>query len=104
MEWHDEDVTDGPAHEVGEAELMAKVVALPGAKLDGISRWMLANGIALTRRNWCEVNWGFDKTAEEIDGLVAGRGHAEELAEIPCCLSVEDGTPKARVIPIRRKG
>lgn len=64
---------------------------------------MPANGIALTRRNWCEVNWGFDKSSAEIDELAEGRGHAEDLAETPRYLSVEDDTPKARVITMRRK-
>ena len=68
----------------------------------------MKHGFALTRRNWCELNWGFDKSAEEIEALVEGRGNGDELAQIPRYLSGEDeeGNPippwkKARIIPIR---
>jgi len=52
------------------------------------------------------LNWGFDKTDEEIQELVEGRGNGEELAQIPRHLSGEDGNPippekKAKVISIR---
>ena len=39
--------------------------------LDGVSKWLLKNGFALNRKNWCELNWGFGKTDEEIQDLVA---------------------------------
>ena len=84
-----------------------KVQPISNRRLDGLSEWLLKHGFALTRRNWCELNWGFDKTDAEIQALVEGRGEGEELAQIPHYLSGEDedGSPiprcKARVISIR---
>lgn len=76
---------------------VTEVITLPG-NLEAISAWLVKNGIALTRRNWCEVKFGFDKSHDEIDALIAGFAYAELLAEIPRYLS------KARVIMIRRLG
>ena len=85
-----------------------KVQPISNRRLDGISRWLLKHGFALTRDNWCSLNWGFDKTSEEIQDLVEGRGNGEELAQIPRYLAGEDedGNPiplgkKAKVIPIK---
>jgi len=84
-----------------------KVQPISNRRLDGLSEWLLKHGFALTRRNWCELNWGFDKTDAEIQALVEGRGEGEELAQIPHYLSGEDedgnSIPrrKARVISIR---
>jgi hypothetical protein len=84
-----------------------KVTPISNRRLDGISLWLIKNGFALTRENWCFLNWGFDKTEEEIQALVEGRGNGEELAQIPPYLSGEDedgdALPrrKAKVISIR---
>jgi hypothetical protein len=91
------------------AEALVKVQPISDRRLDGISRWLLNHGFALTRANWCSLNWGFDKTSEEIQALVEGRGDGEELSQIPRYLSGEDEDrspippgKKAKVIPITR--
>ena len=85
-----------------------KVQPISNRRLDGISQWLIKNGFALTRENWCSLNWGFDKSSEEIQALVEGRGDGEELAQIPRFLSGQDddGNPippgkKAKVVSIR---
>jgi hypothetical protein len=89
-------------------ETVVKVQPISNRRLDGISQWLLKHGFALTRENWCSLNWGFDKSDEEIQALVEGRGDGEELGQIPRYLSGEDedGNPiphgkKAKVISIR---
>jgi|307.fasta_scaffold689429_1 hypothetical protein len=91
------------------AEAVVKVQPISNRRLDGLSEWLLKHGFALNRRNWCELNWGFDKTDEEIQALVEGRGDGEELAEIPRHLSGQDvnGDPippgkKAKIIRFKR--
>jgi hypothetical protein len=91
------------------AEAVVKVQPISNRRLDALSQWLLKHGFALSRRNWCELNWGFDKTSEEIENLIEGRGEAEALAEIPRFLSDvdEDGNPvppgkKAKIIRFKR--
>jgi hypothetical protein len=91
------------------AEAVVKVQPISNRRLDRLSEWLLRHGFALNRRNWCELNWGFDKTHEEIQALVEGRGDGEELAEIPRYLSSQDdnGDPippekKAKIIRFKR--
>jgi len=94
--------------DVGAGEALVKVQPVSNRRLDGISRWLINKGFPLTRENWCSLNWGFDKTDEEIQELVEGRGDAEELVQIPRYLSGEDedGNPilsgkKAKIILIK---
>ena len=91
------------------AEAVVKVQPISNRRLDGLSEWLLKHGFALNRRNWCELNWGFNKTDEEIQALVEGRGDGEELAEIPRYLPGQDdkGDPippakKAKIIRFKR--
>jgi len=90
-------------------EAVVKVQPISNRRLDALSQWLLKRGFALNRRNWCELNWGFDKTSEEIENLIQGRGDAEALAEIPHFLSDldEGGVPvplgkKAKIIRFKR--
>jgi hypothetical protein len=100
-------VTLRDAGAVRVAEAVVKVQPISNRRLDGVSEWLLKHGFALNRRNWCELNWGFNKTDEEIQALVEGRGDGEELAEIPRYLSNEDDDSnsiprrKAKIISIR---
>jgi len=58
--------------DVGAGEALVKVQPISNRRLDGISRWLIDKGFPLTRENWCSLNWGFDKTEEEIQELVDG--------------------------------
>ena len=62
------------------------VTPISNQRLDAISQLLLKRGW----ENWCSLNWGFDKSDEEIQALVEGRGDGEELAQIPRYLSGED--------------
>ena len=91
------------------AEAVVKVQPISNRRLDGLSEWLLKHGFALNRHNWCELNWGFNKTDEEIQALVEGHGDGEELAKIPRYLSGQDdnGDPippgkKAKIIRFKR--
>jgi len=66
------------------------VQPISNRRLDAISQWLINNGFTLTRENWCSLNWQFDKSNDELQIFVKGRGDVEELAQIPRYLSSED--------------
>lgn len=63
-------------------ETVVKVQPISNRRLDALSEWLLKQGFALTRRNWCELKKKVNSDEPPADMMGDEKKYADEVMRI----------------------
>lgn len=63
-------------------ETVVKVQSISNRRLDALSEWLLKQGFALTRRNWCELKKKVNSDEPPADMTGGEKNYADEVMRI----------------------